>query len=112
MGSPIHIELISELTTADITILRRYLSQSNQFSDSEWHQLRSAIDKMASCSISFGDRHYSFQRFYATFINGTYARPFLAQLQRSGDLQKEGGTLQAQNARKILAWLQSNGISP
>ena len=112
MPTEIHIELTPELTSAGITILRRYLAQPNQFSDSEWQQVRTAIDQLARSIVLYGNRRYSFERFYATFINGTYARPFLAQLQSSDNLQQRGAALQAENARKIVAWLLASGISP
>jgi hypothetical protein len=112
MSTEIRIELTPELTSSGITILRRYLAQSNQFTDREWQQVRTAIDLLARSIVLYGNRRYSFERFYATFINGTYARPFLAQLQSVDNLQQHGVALQAESARKIVTWLFASGISP
>lgn len=112
MSAEIRIELSPELTPTGVTILRRYLAQSNQFTDREWQQVRMAVDQLAHSVILYGNRRYSFERFYATFINGTYARPFLAQLQSVDNLKQHGVALQAENARKIITWLLASGVSP
>lgn len=74
--------------------------------------MRSAIDLLAQSTIVFAERRYTFQQFYAVFINGTYARPYLRQLAETDTLERDGPQLQAETARKILAWLRLNGLTP
>jgi hypothetical protein len=112
MSHEITIHIVGEITDADLLILRRYLADAIQFSEAEWRQLRNVIDRLAQSELNFDERRYTFRRFYTTYINGTYARPFLQQLQSLADLQREGAALQASLARKIMNWLASNGLSP
>ena len=112
MGQEVTISLTIELTAEETTVLRRYLASSVHFSEHEWRTLRTAIDNLSICEVDFNGRRYTFQRFYATFINGTYARPFLRQLPGTKELAQEGATLQATIARKILSWLKANGVQP
>ena len=112
MPQEISIHIVNELTDTDLPILRRYLANAVHLSEAEWRHLRNAINHLSRSEVNFGGRRYTFRRFYATFINGTYARPFLQQLQSLNDLQLEGTALQASMARKIMTWLASNGLSP
>ena len=93
-------------------VLRLYLADPFRLSDARWQRLRAAIDKLSSSTVIFGGRRYRFKRFYDTFINGTYAYPFLQQLSALDNLEREGTALQADIARKIIAWLHANGILP
>mgnify|MGYP000683946733 CR=1 FL=1 len=99
-----------DLTPSEIALLRRYLTDSHQFSGREWCRMRQAIDKLAHCEVQFGARRYRFTQFYRIFINGTYAYPFLKELADLSDADGEGLELQAQVARQIWEWLQLNGI--
>ncbi len=98
-----------DLTTQEITILRRYLTESHRFSGQEWRELRQIMDRLAGCEVQFGTQRYRFARFYRMFINGTYAYPFLAEL---SNVEQEGLKLQARVARQIWEWLHLNGIQP
>jgi hypothetical protein len=100
------------LTVREIKILRRYLAESHRFSGQEWRALRRAVDKLARCEVQFGTQHYRFNQFYRTFINGTYAYPFLAELAELSDVERQGLKLQARVARQIWEWLRLNGIQP
>ena len=106
------IELTSALTNEDAAVLRRYLADPFHLSDQDWQRLRAVIDSLSQSTVVFGDRRYRFKRFYAIFINGTYARPYLQQLGELDDLQREGVALQASIARKLMAWLRANGLIP
>jgi hypothetical protein len=108
----VSIELPPTLTTEDNAILRFYLADSFRLSDAQWQRLRTAIDNLSSSTVIFGGRRYRFKRFYNAFINGTYAYPFLQQLSTLDNLEREGAVLQADIARKIVAWLHANGILP
>ncbi len=112
MDSSIAIELASGLTAEDRAALRQYLAEPFRLSDAEWQRVRSAIDLLARSSIIFAERRYTFQQFYAVFINGTYARPYLRQLAETEAPERDGPQLQAETARKILAWLRLNGLTP
>lgn len=112
MPQEIAIHTVDQITDADLSLLRRYLADNIHLSEAEWRRLRNVIDRLSQSEVNFGGRRYTFRRFYATFINGTYARPFLQQLQPLTDLQREGTALQASLARKIMTWLVSNGLSP
>ncbi len=101
-----------DLTAHEITILRRYLTESHLFSGREWRELRQVIDKLASCEVQFGAHRYHFAQFYRVFINGTYAYPFLTKLADLSDIEQEGLKLQARVARQIWEWLRLNGIQP
>jgi len=61
---------------------------------------------------TFSERRYTFQQFYAVFINGTYARPYLRRLAETDAPERDGPQLQAETARKILAWLRLSGLTP
>ena len=112
MTEDITIELAPDLTAEDMEALRRYLADSFRLSDDEWQRLRTAIDQLSQSTVIFGGRQYHFSRFYAVFVNGTYAQPFLQQLRHLSDLQREGPALQADVARKITTWLRANGLVP
>lgn len=112
MSQEITIHIVDKLVDADLLILRRYLADAAHLSEAEWRHLRNVINHLAQSEVNFGGRRYTFRRFYDTFINGTYARPFLQQLQSLNDLHREGSALQASMARKIMTWLASNGLSP
>ena len=110
MQPTVVVTLIAQPTDQEMTILRGYLLDAHHLSAEEWRTLRSVIDRLAQCMVDFSGRNYTFREFYATFVNGTYARPFLAQLPKLRDLEQEGAALQATIARKILTWLRANGI--
>jgi len=112
MPKDLTIELAPDLTAEDVEVLRRYLADPFRLSDQDWQRLRGAIDRLSHSTVVFGGRRYPFQRFYDVFINGTYAGPFLQQLRHVGDLQREGPALQADVARRIMAWLRLNGLVP
>lgn len=98
------------LTPAEIALSRRYLSKFRLFSGQEWRQLRQLNNKLAHCKVVFKNKHYTFRQFYRTFINGSYAYPFLKALPQLTNIAKEGVKLQAIYARKIVGWLRSNGV--
>jgi hypothetical protein len=106
------IELTPGLTQEARTALQAYLRNPFGLSDSEWQLIRSAIDLLARSTVVFSQRRYTFKQFYATFINGTYARPYLQQLAVIDAPEQDGPALQAEIARKILAWLRLNGLTP
>ena len=112
MALSVTIELAPGLTAEGRATLRKYLTDPFQLSDPEWQQVRSAIDLLARSTIIFAERRYTFQQFYAFFINGTYARPYLRQLAETDAPERDGPQLQAETARKILAWLRLNGLTP
>lgn len=112
MDPSIAIELALGLTPEARAALRNYLSNQFRLSDAEWQHLRSAINLLARSAVTFSGRRYSFKQFYAVFINGTYARPFLQQLAATADPERAGPPLQAATARKILSWLQLNDLTP
>lgn len=112
MDSSITIELAPGLTAEDRAALRQYLADPFRLSDAEWQRVRSAIDLLARSTIVFSERRYTFQQFYAVFINGTYARPYLRQLAATEAPERDGPQFQAETARKILAWLRLNGLTP
>ena len=112
MALSVNIELAPGLVAEGRAALRKYLTDPFQLSDPEWQQVRSAIDLLARSTIIFAERRYTFQQFYAFFINGTYARPYLRQLAETDAPERDGPQLQAETARKILAWLRLNGLTP
>lgn len=112
MAQEVTVTITAKLTDEDIAVLRRYLANAVHLSEREWRTLRNAIDRLSACEVDFNGRRYTFQRFYATFINGTYARPFLRQLPEVKNLGQDGAALQAMIARKILTWLKANGVQP
>jgi len=112
MAENITIELASDFTAEDAEVLRHYLADPFRLSGQDWQRLRTAIDRLSRSTVVFDSQRYAFKRFYAIFINGTYARPFLRQLRHLSDLQREGPALQAEVARKIAAWLRANGLVP
>jgi hypothetical protein len=101
-----------ELSPFEIALLRRYLAESHLFSGQEWRDLRQIVDRLASCEVQFGTKQYRFTQFYRTFIDGTYARPFLAELVKLIDVNQGGQKLQARIARQIWEWLRLNGVQP
>jgi len=101
-----------DLTAHEVTILRRYLTESHLFSGQEWRDMRQIIDKLAGSEVQFGAQRYRFAQFYRAFINGTYAYPFLAELAELSDAEQNGLKLQARVARQIWEWLRLNGIQP
>lgn len=103
MAQEVTVTITAKLTDEEMAVLRRYLANAVHLSEREWRTLRNAIDRLSACEVDFNDRRYTFQRFYATFINGTYARPFLRQLPGTKNLEQEGAALQATIARKILS---------
>ena len=88
MAPSIFIEVAPGLTTEARTALRNYLSDQFRLSDTEWQQVRSAINLLARSTVTFSGRRYTFKQFYGVFINGTYARPFLQQLATAVDLER------------------------
>jgi len=112
MDPAVAIELAPGLTAEDRAALRKYLADPFRLSDAEWQQVRSAIDLLARSAIVFSERRYTFKRFYASFINGTYATPYLRQLAATAAPERDGPHLQAETARKILAWLRLNSLTP
>ena len=107
----IHIELAQDLSNADAELLRRYLT-GTWFSAQEWQGVRAAIDRLARSSVVFQARRYPFRAFYDTFINGAYAYQFLREIGKLTDFQRESSALQAGVARKIVAWLLANSLTP
>lgn len=101
-----------ELLSSEVALLRRYLTESHLFSGQEWREMRQALDRVARCEVQFGTRRYRFAQFYSTFINGTYAYPFLSELASLTDIEREGQKLQARIARQIWEWLRLNGVQP
>ncbi len=101
-----------DLTAQEVVLLRRYLTESHQFSGAEWRELRRAIDKLANCEVQFGAQRYRFAQFYRAFINGTYAYPFIAELAQLANVELSGLQLQARVARQVWEWLLLNGIRP
>ena len=101
-----------DLLPSEIVLLRRYLTESHLFSGQEWRDLRRVIDKLANCKVRFGTKPYRFVQFYRTFVNGTYAYPFLSELAKLTDVDREGQKLQARVARQIWKWLRLNGVQP
>jgi len=99
-----------DLHPAEIALLRRYLTESHLFSGREWQALRQILDKLTGCEVQFGTKRYLFTQFYNTFINGTYAYPFLSELANLTDIEPEGHKLQARVARQIWEWLRLNGV--
>jgi hypothetical protein len=112
MQSILLVEISPSLMAEDNATLRLYLTDPFRLSDAQWQRLRAAIDKLSSSVVVFGGRRYRFKRFYDAFINGTYAYPFLQRLSALDNLEREGAVLQADIARKIVAWLHANGILP
>ncbi|MEZ4870220.1 MAG: hypothetical protein R3C14_53315 [Caldilineaceae bacterium] len=112
MTREVFIEVKEELSNTGLAILRRYLADAIRLTEAEWRQLRAVIHQLSQSEVNFDGRRYTFRRFYATFINGTYARPFLRQIQTMEQLQTEGSALQAAMARKIVTWLISSGLAP
>ncbi len=108
--SEIAIELAPYLSPEDIALLRRYLSEALHFSGEEWQRLRQVIRQLGKSTVQFGHRRYHFDRFYAVFIDTTYAHPFLARLSKAADVERDGQRWQAQTARKIMAWMSLNGV--
>lgn len=98
------------LSPAEVVILKRYLHESHLFSGAEWKVLRRTMTKLEQGIVRFGAQEYRFPQFYRTFINGTYAYPFLSALAQLTDLECEGVKAQAQVAQQIFQWLQRNGI--
>ena len=43
-----------DLTAHEVTILRRYLTESHLFSGQEWRDMRQIIDKLAGSEVQFG----------------------------------------------------------
>ena len=101
---------VPPLLPNDVVILRRYLSESHRFSGTEWQLLRQALTRLEQGTVHFGNRTYPFPQFYRTFINGTYAIPFLQSIEQSAELQREGTKAQADVAQRIWQWLQGNSI--
>lgn len=101
---------IPNLSQDEIVILRRYLTESNHFSGAEWQALRLAMRHLKQAIVQFGQQKYTFHQFYRTFINGTYAYPFLNELKTLPDIEQDGLRAQAKVARQIWRWLTSNGI--
>lgn len=101
---------LPQLTPDDKVILKQYLNESYRFTGTEWQLLRQALARLEKGRIEFGNRTYPFPQFYRTFINGTYAIPFLRSIEHLVDLQNEGTQAQATVAQRIWQWLQSNGI--
>lgn len=101
-----------ELLPPEVTLLRRYLTESHLFSGQEWRELRQILDRLAGCEVQFGTRGYRFAQFYSSFVNGTYAYPFLSELANLTDTERDGQKLQARIARQIWEWLRLNGVQP
>lgn len=99
-----------ELLPPEVTLLRRYLTESHLFSGQEWRELRQILDRLAGCEVQFGTRGYRFAQFYSSFVNGTYAYPFLSELANLTDTERDGQKLQARIARQIWEWLRLNGV--
>jgi hypothetical protein len=112
MTPSILIELAPGLTQRTRAALQTYLGNPFRLSDADWQLIRSAIDLLARSTVIFSERRYSFKQFYATFVNGTYARPYLQQLAATATPERDGPTFQAEIARKILAWLHLSGLTP
>jgi len=112
MDPSVAIELAPGLTAEDRGALRKYLADPYRLSDAEWQRVRTAIDLLARSTIVFSERRYTVKQFYAVFINGTYARPYLRQLAETDAPERDGPRLQAETARKILAWLHLSGLTP
>lgn len=98
------------LTEAEIVLSRRFFTDSHFFSAQEWRQLRQLNKKLLNCKVQVDNQRYTFKQFYKTFINGTFAYPFLRALPNLTDIAKEGIKLQASVARKISQWLRTNGV--
>ena len=102
MDPSITIELAPGITPQARATLRKYLSDQFRLSDAEWQQVQSAIDDYSTRSaVIFSERRYTFKQFYAVFINGTYARPYLHQLAETADPARDGPPLQAETARRF-----------
>jgi len=102
--------LLPELSTAEVSIVRRYLTESHRFSGREWQMLRRTLAKLDQGTVQFGVQTYRFTQFYRAFINGTYAYPFLDALTKSANLEQDGAKIQAQTARQIWQWLEGSNI--
>lgn len=98
------------LTEAEIVLSRRFFTDSHFFSAQEWRQLRQLNRKLLKCQVIFDNQRYTFKQFYRTFINGTFAYPFLRALPNLTDIPKDGVKLQASVARQMSQWLRANGI--
>lgn len=112
MTSAILIELAPGLTQETRAALQAYLGNPFRLSDADWQLIRSAIGLLARSTVIFSQRRYTFRQFYATFVNGTYARPYLQQLAATATPERDGPALQAEIARKILGWLHLSGLTP
>jgi len=72
--------------------------------------LRRTLAKLDHGTVQFGVQTYRFTQFYRTFINGTYAYPFLGTIAKLANLEQDGSKIQAQVARQIWQWLEDSGI--
>lgn len=60
MTSHSQIHLYSNLTQAQLTVLRLYLRESYRLSRDEWRTLRTAITLLEKSSIIFQKQRYTF----------------------------------------------------
>lgn len=101
---------LPELSSTEVALVRRYLTESHRFSGIEWQTLRRTLAKLEQAIVQFGAQTYRFSQFYRTFINGTYAYPFLTTLAKVENLEQDGPKVQAAVARQIWQWLETSGI--
>ncbi len=104
------VHLHPNLTQDHLAVLRRYLLESRRLSRDDWRTLRAAVALLANSRAVFRGQSYTFYRFYAAFLEAERAPAFLAALYQLADVQRDGPALQAQGARAILVWLQTNGF--
>lgn len=110
MTSHSQIHLYSNLTQAQLTVLRLYLRESYRLSRDEWRTLRTAITLLEKSSIIFQNQRYTFSNFYRRFIDAKHASNFLNALYKLTNVEGDGPARQAQHARAILTWLKANGF--
>lgn len=102
------IHLYSNLTQAQLAVLRLYLRESHRLSRNEWRTLRSAIALLEKSAVIFKGQKYTFSKFYRQFMDAKHASVFLNALYQLANVEKDGPARQAQHARAILAWLKAN----
>jgi hypothetical protein len=104
------MRISEDLTPEHERVLTDYLRGESRLSRTQWARLRAAVDLLAESTVAFQGSDYTFTQFYDEFIDRQFSDPFLEALETTRELAQEAPRLRAENARRIVQWVQGQAF--